>query len=170
MRGCALPTAASPISPPAASSPERMRKIRVFSGPTNPCYISLDYRAQEGFIYRIAREGEEESSMLKKVLAGKLGIGKDSDHRQRICRQTHRPRAGADCQRRTAQAGAASISSTASASTTRPWSAANPPSARWTWPLKSPGRRSRANDAKNLHAHRRRGQRGFHVGDEVTNL
>jgi predicted dehydrogenase len=59
-------------------SPERMRKIRVFSGPTNTCYISLDYRAQEGFIYRIARDGEEESSLLKKVLAAKLGVGKDS--------------------------------------------------------------------------------------------
>jgi predicted dehydrogenase len=59
-------------------SPERMRKIRVFSGPTNTCYISLDYRAQEGFIYRIARDGEEESSILKKVLAAKLGVGRDS--------------------------------------------------------------------------------------------
>jgi predicted dehydrogenase len=59
-------------------SPERMRKIRVFSGPKNPCYISLDYRVQEGFIYRIAREGEQESSLLKKVLATKLGVGKDS--------------------------------------------------------------------------------------------
>jgi predicted dehydrogenase len=59
-------------------SPERMRKIRVFSGGAQPSYISLDYRAQEGFIYRIAREGEEESSILKKVLAAKLGIGKDS--------------------------------------------------------------------------------------------
>jgi len=59
-------------------SPERMRKIRVFSGPTNPCYISLDYRAQEGFIYRIARDDEEESSILKKLLAARLGIGKDS--------------------------------------------------------------------------------------------
>ena len=59
-------------------SPERMRKIRVFSGPTNPCYISLDYRAQEGFIYRVAREDEEESSILKKVLVAKLGIGRDS--------------------------------------------------------------------------------------------
>jgi len=58
-------------------SQERMRKIRVFSGPTNPCYISLDYRAQEGFIYRIAREGEKESSKLKKVLAAKFGVGKD---------------------------------------------------------------------------------------------
>jgi predicted dehydrogenase len=59
-------------------SPERMRKIRVFSGGAQPSYISLDYRAQEGFIYRIARDGEEESSILKKVLAAKLGVGKDS--------------------------------------------------------------------------------------------
>jgi predicted dehydrogenase len=58
--------------------PERMRKIRVFSGGAVPSYISLDYRAQEGFIYRIARDGEEESSMLKKVLAAKLGVGKNS--------------------------------------------------------------------------------------------
>ncbi len=50
-------------------SPERMRKIRVFSGPTNPCYISLDYRAQEGFLYRVAREDEWVSSKLRKLLA-----------------------------------------------------------------------------------------------------
>jgi len=59
-------------------SPERMRKIRVFSAGAMPTYISLDYRAQEGFIYRIARDGEEESSILKKLMAAKLGIGKDS--------------------------------------------------------------------------------------------
>jgi predicted dehydrogenase len=59
-------------------SPERMRKIRVFSGPANPCYISLDYRAQEGFIYRIAREDQEETPLLKKILAAKLGVGRDS--------------------------------------------------------------------------------------------
>jgi predicted dehydrogenase len=70
--GCVANLTASRISP------ERMRKIRVFSGPTNPCYISLDYRVQEGFIYRVARDDEEESSILKKVLAAKLGIGKDS--------------------------------------------------------------------------------------------
>jgi predicted dehydrogenase len=70
--GCVANLTASRVSP------ERMRKIRVFSGPTNPCYISLDYRAQEGFIYRIARDGEEKSSLLKKVLAAKLGVGKDS--------------------------------------------------------------------------------------------
>jgi len=58
--------------------PERMRKIRVFSGPTNPCYISLDYRVQEGYILRLARDDEPESSLLKKVLAAKLGFGKDS--------------------------------------------------------------------------------------------
>lgn len=52
-------------------SPERMRKIRVFCGPTHTCYISLDYRAQEGFIYRIARDDEEESSLLKKLLSSR---------------------------------------------------------------------------------------------------
>ena len=70
--GCVANLTASRVSP------ERMRKIRVFSGGTTPSYISLDYRAQEGFIYRIARDGEEESSILKKVLAAKLGMGKDS--------------------------------------------------------------------------------------------
>jgi predicted dehydrogenase len=50
-------------------SPERMRKIRVFSGGEVPSYISLDYRAQEGFIYRIARDGEQESSAIAKLLA-----------------------------------------------------------------------------------------------------
>jgi predicted dehydrogenase len=50
-------------------SAERMRKIRVFSGGEQPSYISLDYRAQEGFIYRIAREGENESSAIAKLLA-----------------------------------------------------------------------------------------------------
>jgi len=59
-------------------SPERMRKIRVFSGGANTSYISLDYRAQEGFIYRIARDDEEESSILKKLMVAKLGMGKDS--------------------------------------------------------------------------------------------
>jgi predicted dehydrogenase len=59
-------------------APDRMRKIRVFSGGEMPSYISLDYRAQEGFIYRIARDGEEESSILKKIFAAKLGVGKDS--------------------------------------------------------------------------------------------
>ena len=70
--GCVAHLTASRVSP------ERMRKIRVFSGGATPSYISLDYRAQEGFIYRIARDGEEESSLLKKIMAAKLGVGKDS--------------------------------------------------------------------------------------------
>src|SRR3954451_7912542 len=63
--GCVANLTASRISP------EKMRKIRVFSGGAATSYISLDYRAQEGFIYRIAREGESESSIFKKLLHGK---------------------------------------------------------------------------------------------------
>jgi len=63
--GCVANMTASRVSP------ERMRKIRVFSGGPTVSYISLDYRAQEGFIYRVAREGEEESSLLKKLLHAK---------------------------------------------------------------------------------------------------
>ena len=63
--GCVANLTASRISP------ERMRKIRVFSGGSSPTYVSLDYRVQEGYIYRIAREGEEESSLLKKLLKAK---------------------------------------------------------------------------------------------------
>ncbi|HRI16728.1 MAG TPA: Gfo/Idh/MocA family oxidoreductase [Verrucomicrobiota bacterium] len=63
--GCVANLTASRISP------ERMRKIRVFSGGPAPTYISLDYRAQEGFIYRLARAGESASSLLKKLLAAK---------------------------------------------------------------------------------------------------
>ncbi|MGA2867690.1 MAG: Gfo/Idh/MocA family oxidoreductase [Verrucomicrobiota bacterium] len=48
------------------------------SGPTDPCYISLDYRLQEGYITRVARDDEEESSLLKKALTFGLGFGKDS--------------------------------------------------------------------------------------------
>jgi len=63
--GCVANLTASRISP------ERLRKIRVFSGGPTTSYVSLDYRAQEGFIYRIARDGEAESSLFKKLLAAK---------------------------------------------------------------------------------------------------
>jgi predicted dehydrogenase len=63
--GCVANLTASRISP------ERMRKIRVFSGGKSPSYVSLDYRAQEGFIYRIARDDEPESSVLKKLLSAR---------------------------------------------------------------------------------------------------
>ncbi len=63
--GCVANLTASRVSP------ERMRKIRVFSGGAMTSYISLDYRAQEGFIYRVARDDEHESSLLKKLLRAK---------------------------------------------------------------------------------------------------
>ena len=63
--GCVANLTASRVSP------ERMRKIRVFSGGARTSYVSLDYRAQEGFIYRLARQDEKESSLLKKLLASK---------------------------------------------------------------------------------------------------
>ncbi|HEV2211099.1 MAG TPA: Gfo/Idh/MocA family oxidoreductase [Verrucomicrobiae bacterium] len=66
--GCVANLTASRVSP------ERMRKIRVFSGGAMTSYISLDYRAQAGFIYRIAREGEQESSILKKLLRARDSV------------------------------------------------------------------------------------------------
>jgi predicted dehydrogenase len=63
--GCVANLTASRISP------ERMRKIRVFSGGAMTSYVSLDYRAQEGYIYRVARDDEAESSVLKKLLAAR---------------------------------------------------------------------------------------------------
>lgn len=52
-------------------NPERMRKIRVFSAGEAPSYVSLDYAEQKGYIYRLARSDERESSLLKKLLAAK---------------------------------------------------------------------------------------------------
>jgi predicted dehydrogenase len=63
--GCVANLTASRVSP------ERMRKIRVFSGGERTNYISLDYQKQEGYIYRIAHDGEEESSLWKKLLRAK---------------------------------------------------------------------------------------------------
>jgi predicted dehydrogenase len=62
VNGCVANLTASRVSP------ERMRKIRVFSAAPITSYISLDYRAQEGFIYRLAKDGEEQSSLLDKIL------------------------------------------------------------------------------------------------------
>lgn len=52
-------------------SPERMRKIRVFSGGEHKSYLSLDYQKQEGFIYRIASDDAEESTLWHKLIHGK---------------------------------------------------------------------------------------------------
>lgn len=63
--GCVANLTASRVSP------ESMRKIRVFSAGEAQSYISLDYRAQEGFIYRLAEGHEKESSILQKLLHAK---------------------------------------------------------------------------------------------------
>jgi predicted dehydrogenase len=60
--GCTANLTASRVSE------DRVRKIGVFSGGTEPSYISLDYRDQKGFIYRLAGENEPESSLLKKLI------------------------------------------------------------------------------------------------------
>ena len=60
--GCVANLTASRISP------EKMRKIRVFQ---ENAYLSLDYQAQEGYIFRLANSGEEKSSLLKKLLSAK---------------------------------------------------------------------------------------------------
>ena len=52
-------------------SPESLRKIRVFSGGDPPSYMSLDYREQKGYHYRLARDDEAESSLLRKLVAGR---------------------------------------------------------------------------------------------------
>jgi predicted dehydrogenase len=63
--GCVANLTASRISP------ERMRKIRVFSAGPMTSYISLDYREQEGFVYRLARHDEAETSLWRKLVQAK---------------------------------------------------------------------------------------------------
>ena len=63
--GCVANLTASRVSP------ERMRKIRVFSGGESTSYVSLDYQKQEGYIYRIAAEEAEKSSLWQKLLHAK---------------------------------------------------------------------------------------------------
>jgi predicted dehydrogenase len=48
-----------------------MRKIRVFSAGPEASYVSLDYQAQEGFIYRVAGADETPSSFWKQLLASR---------------------------------------------------------------------------------------------------
>ena len=64
--GCVANLTASRVSP------ERMRKLRIFGNTNNgAAYISLDYMRQEAQLYRMASEDARESSLLKKLLAGK---------------------------------------------------------------------------------------------------
>jgi predicted dehydrogenase len=64
--GCVANITASRVSP------ERLRKLRIFGRTkTGAAYISLDYMRQEGQLYRMAGDDARESSLLKKLLAGK---------------------------------------------------------------------------------------------------
>jgi predicted dehydrogenase len=63
--GCVANLTASRVSA------ERMRKIRVFSAGAAASWVSLDYRAQEGYILRVAGQGAVESSWMKKLLHAK---------------------------------------------------------------------------------------------------
>src|SRR5205823_14018570 len=47
----------------------------------------LDYRAQEGFIYRIAQDGEGESSLFKKLIAARHSTIVSEFGGKRIVRQ-----------------------------------------------------------------------------------
>jgi predicted dehydrogenase len=58
--GCVANITASRISP------ERMRKIRVFQ---ENAYLSLDYQAQQGHIFRLAESDAKESTFLQKIMA-----------------------------------------------------------------------------------------------------
>jgi predicted dehydrogenase len=55
-------------------STERLRKIRVFAAGPPPAYVSLDYRAQTGYVLRLARadeKGDKGPSLLRKLLLGR---------------------------------------------------------------------------------------------------
>lgn len=63
---------------------ERMRKIRVFSGGrTTPSYVSLDYKAQEGYILRLARDDEHGSkwTQILKYAAGQSVVSEFAGRR-----------------------------------------------------------------------------------------
>jgi len=61
--GCVANLTASRISP------EKMRKIRVFCGTEKPCYLSLDYKLQEGYIYRLFQDEDKELSIFKRIIS-----------------------------------------------------------------------------------------------------
>ncbi len=66
--GCVANLTASRVSA------ERLRKIRVFSSAPEPAYVSLDYHAQAGFLYRLARADEPASSLWQKLLGARDGM------------------------------------------------------------------------------------------------
>ena len=166
--GCVANLTASRVSP------ERMRKIRVFSGGAMPSYISLDYRAQEGFIYRIARDNEEESSLLKKLLHAKDSTIVSEFGGKRIVREPV-PIAKEEPLKLELQ----HFVAVRARALARRSSAGSRRSGRWTWRLRSRGKsrwpgsaghakalvrqQGTGHETQELHVDRGRGQRG-HAG------
>lgn len=62
--GCVANLTASRIST------EKIRKIRVFAAGPPPCYVSLDYVSQSGYMYRLVDSDMPESPLWKKLLQG----------------------------------------------------------------------------------------------------
>lgn len=79
--GCVANLTASRISP------ERMRKIRVFSGGEHPSYVSLDYREQKGFLFRLAKDGEKETPLIRKLLTSETSAVVSEFAGKRIVRE-----------------------------------------------------------------------------------
>jgi predicted dehydrogenase len=53
------------------ASADRLRKIRIYNGPKNPCYISADFRLQEGHISRLAEGVVKDGANIVSEFGGK---------------------------------------------------------------------------------------------------
>ena len=62
--------------------------LTVFSGGDAPSYVSLDYREQKGYHYRLARDDEAESSLLRKLVAGRDSAIVSQFGGRRVVRET----------------------------------------------------------------------------------
>jgi predicted dehydrogenase len=53
------------------ASADRLRKIRIYNGPQNPCYLSADFRLQEGHISRLAEGTVKDGANIVSEFGGK---------------------------------------------------------------------------------------------------
>jgi predicted dehydrogenase len=53
------------------ASADRVRKIRVYNGPGNPCYVSAEFRLQEAYICRLNEGAVKEGASIVSEFAGK---------------------------------------------------------------------------------------------------
>ena len=139
--GCVANLTASRVSP------ERMRKIRVFSGGADDqLYVARLSRA--GGVHLPHRPGRRGGELAAEEAAPRQGL----HHRQPVWREADRARAGADCERGAAEAGVAAFRGVRAGRIGRRSSAENRRSGRWTWRLKSPGRCRQRRSARRRRA------------------